>query len=143
MRLPFTPTPPPHPLPPGRPQSKVSEVRSQDVYAVIVSPTRELATQISEVLDTFLLECPQFSRQLVIGGSGCTPAQDARRLAERGANIIVATPGRLHDLLQRKDTGQRLQAAVKALVRKRALRGGEGRVGCELVKGRGMGRVDR
>ncbi|KAF0308629.1 ATP-dependent RNA helicase DDX55 [Amphibalanus amphitrite] len=95
-------------------QSKVTEVRKQDVYAVVVSPTRELATQIAEVLNQFLLETPQFSRQLVIGGVS-SAAQDARRLAEHGANIVVATPGRLHDLLQRKETGPRLQAAVKAL----------------------------
>ncbi|XP_043190907.1 ATP-dependent RNA helicase DDX55-like isoform X1 [Amphibalanus amphitrite] len=94
--------------------SKVTEVRKQDVYAVVVSPTRELATQIAEVLNQFLLETPQFSRQLVIGGVS-SAAQDARRLAEHGANIVVATPGRLHDLLQRKETGPRLQAAVKAL----------------------------
>ena len=93
-------------------------MRKQDVYALIVSPTRELATQICEVLDALLLESPQFSRHLVMGGGDRTPAQDGRRLTEHGANILVATPGRLHDLLQRRDTGPPLQAAVKALVRR-------------------------
>ena len=82
---------------------------------MVVSPTRELATQIAEVLDAFLREVPRFSRQLVMGGVS-SAAQDARRLTEHGANIVVATPGRLHDLLQNRETGARLQTALRTLV---------------------------
>jgi len=92
--------------------SKCEKVRKQDVYALIISPTRELATQICEVLDALLKEVPQFSRQLLIGGT--SPDADLRRLAEEGGNILVATPGRLHDLLERREAS-RLQAAVKTL----------------------------
>ncbi|XP_037091651.1 ATP-dependent RNA helicase DDX55-like [Pollicipes pollicipes] len=93
--------------------SKCMAVRKHDVYAVIISPTRELATQICEVLDVFLLELPQFSRQLFIGGTN--PATDVQKLSEEGSNIIVATPGRFHDLLERRESGARLQAALRCL----------------------------
>lgn len=109
-------------MPPLSRQNKCTDVRKQDVYAVIVSPTRELASQICEVLEVLLERLPQFSRQLLVGGGSA--ALDVQRLVERGANIIVATPGRLHDLLQRKETAARLQAALRCLVSQLARRCG-------------------
>lgn len=64
--------------------------------AIIISPTRELATQISEILEKFLEKIPSLKQVLLVGG--VTVKEDAENL-KRGVNIIVATPGRLEDIL--------------------------------------------
>jgi len=66
--------------------------------ALILLPTRELAMQVEKA---FLAIRPssQQSVALVVGGMAERAQIDAIR---RGARLIVATPGRLEDLLQRK-----------------------------------------
>ena len=66
--------------------------------ALVLAPTRELAKQIADQLDiytkgTHLKVC------LVVGGAGIS-AQIKRM--ERGVSLLVATPGRLIDLLDRR-----------------------------------------
>ena len=85
-----------------------------EIGSIIISPTRELATQISNVLSHFLQEIPSLKQILLVGGT--TVKEDVERL-KKGANIIVCTPGRLEDLLSRcKEVN--LVASVKSLVRK-------------------------
>ncbi|KAF8094735.1 hypothetical protein N665_0354s0024 [Sinapis alba] len=72
---------------------------SRAVYplAVILSPTRELASQIHD-------EAKKFSYQTgvkVVVAYGGTPINQQLRELERGVDILVATPGRLNDLLER------------------------------------------
>ncbi|CAN6905190.1 unnamed protein product [Brassica oleracea] len=72
---------------------------SRTVYplAVILSPTRELASQIHD-------EAKKFSYQTgvkVVVAYGGTPINQQLRELERGVDILVATPGRLNDLLER------------------------------------------
>ncbi|KAK4544357.1 ATP-dependent RNA helicase dbp4 [Oleoguttula mirabilis] len=59
--------------------------------AMIISPTRELAIQIFEVLRTIGRKGHLFAAGLVIGGKGLQEEQDA--LARM--NIVVCTPGRI------------------------------------------------
>ena len=86
--------------------------RRFEVGGLVISPTRELALQTSVVLEKFLrnMEVP-YRQVLVIGGTSI--AQDTARLMEEGANIIIATPGRLEDLLTRREVA--LPAALKSL----------------------------
>ena len=65
--------------------------------ALVLAPTRELALQVTEELS--LLGAPKGVRAEAAYG-GAPVAAQARRL--RGAHIVVATPGRLHDLVQRR-----------------------------------------
>jgi len=67
------------------------------VKAIVLSPTRELALQIHE---TFLMMSAgsQVRAAVVIGGVGENSQLTAIR---RGAQVIVATPGRLYDFLSR------------------------------------------
>ncbi|WP_413782764.1 DEAD/DEAH box helicase [Thalassovita sp.] len=65
---------------------------------LILAPTRELAKQISDTLTAFVQGMP-LKVALVVGGLSINP--QAKRL-ERGVDILVATPGRLMDLLDRK-----------------------------------------
>ncbi|KIC49269.1 DEAD/DEAH box helicase [Tateyamaria sp. ANG-S1] len=62
---------------------------------LILAPTRELAGQIAAVLR----EMTSMRVQIVVGGVSINP--QIQRLA-KGADILVATPGRLLDLVDRK-----------------------------------------
>ena len=65
------------------------------IRALILTPTRELAIQIAESFSAYGRNLSL--RNLVIfGGVGQTPQTDA---IKRGADILVATPGRLLDLM--------------------------------------------
>uniref|UniRef100_A0A3B3QQ73 ATP-dependent RNA helicase n=1 Tax=Paramormyrops kingsleyae TaxID=1676925 RepID=A0A3B3QQ73_9TELE len=63
------------------------KLKKMQVGALIVTPTRELAIQISEVVGGFLRRFPQFSQILLIGGSN--PAEDVEKLKTHGLNTIL------------------------------------------------------
>lgn len=72
--------------------------RPGQVRALVLSPTRELAAQIGESLAAYGRGC-QVSHTVVFGGVGQSgQVRDLRR----GVDILVATPGRLEDLLQQR-----------------------------------------
>lgn len=76
--------------------------KANEVAAIILSPTRELAAQTNAVLQP-LAEALKFTHRLLIGGSdGASAEQDAQALKTTGAHIIIATPGRLLELFERK-----------------------------------------
>ena len=68
--------------------------KSAPARAVIVSPTRELAAQIHSQIEQ-LAKPATFSTVCVYGGV----PKDAQRAALKTAHIVVATPGRLNDLI--------------------------------------------
>ncbi|XP_071789913.1 ATP-dependent RNA helicase DDX55-like [Asterias amurensis] len=88
-------------------------LKKNEVGAFVLTPTRELALQIDEVLSEFTSSLPQFTQHLVVGGSNLT--NDIKQIQEKGANIIVATPGRLEDLFTRKEFGLNLPSMVRSL----------------------------
>jgi superfamily II DNA/RNA helicase len=63
---------------------------------LVLVPTRELAMQVADVL-TPLARAEHLSLVLVAGGMSYTPQL---RALKRGVDIVIATPGRLIDLLQ-------------------------------------------
>ena len=65
---------------------------------LVLAPTRELAVQISEVIAP-LARTVGLNSQVVAGGMSYTTQQAALK---RGVPIVVATPGRLEDLLKKK-----------------------------------------
>lgn len=67
----------------------------RQITALIVAPTRELAIQIKDCFDAYGANLSQ--RSLVIFG-GVGQAPQTREL-EKGIDILVATPGRLLDLI--------------------------------------------
>ncbi|MES1217078.1 MAG: DEAD/DEAH box helicase [Bacteroidota bacterium] len=67
--------------------------------ALVVCPTRELCMQITKDLDSFKKKSTPVSVTAVYGGTSIT--QQIRDL-KRGTHIVVATPGRLIDLIERK-----------------------------------------
>jgi ATP-dependent RNA helicase DeaD len=67
--------------------------------ALIVCPTRELCLQIAKDLDTFKNKKDHIMVTAVYGGSSIS---DQIRSLKKGTHIVVATPGRLIDLIERK-----------------------------------------
>ncbi|WP_245851794.1 DEAD/DEAH box helicase [Mobilicoccus massiliensis] len=65
--------------------------------ALVLSPTRELAMQISDALQP-LVHVLGLRHKLVAGGMPYPPQFDA---LERGVDVLIATPGRLNDLIER------------------------------------------
>jgi ATP-dependent RNA helicase DeaD len=69
------------------------------VQGLILAPTRELCLQITGDLNRFLGEEPHLNIVAVYGGASI---QEQVRALKRNAHIVVATPGRLVDLLERR-----------------------------------------
>lgn len=63
---------------------------------LVLSPTRELAKQISTVFEAI---APHFTALCVYGGTPYGPMEGTLR---RGCDIIIGTPGRVKDLLERQ-----------------------------------------
>lgn len=74
--------------------SSLSKARSNGIKAVIVSPTRELAVQIYDQL--VALATPAGLQVVCVYGG---VPKDPQVAACRKAHIVVATPGRLNDLI--------------------------------------------
>nr|XP_061800726.1 ATP-dependent RNA helicase DDX55-like [Nerophis lumbriciformis] len=89
------------------------KLKKMQVGALVVTPTRELAIQIGEVIGRFLQRFPQFTQMLMIGGNN--PMEDVEKFKKNGANIVVGTPGRLEDMFRRKCNGVDLAGSVKSL----------------------------
>ncbi len=68
------------------------------VQALILTPTRELAMQVSEAMKTFITSERRSPILTVYGGQSID--QQIRRL-ESGVPIVVGTPGRVIDLINR------------------------------------------
>ncbi len=65
------------------------------VRALILTPTRELATQVAESVKIYGKYLP-FTSTVIFGGVGVNPQIATLR---RGVDIVIATPGRLLDLI--------------------------------------------
>jgi len=79
-------------------------VKSEGPYGLIVCPSRELARQIHQVMCYYSshLEAagyPSLRFALCIGG---LPARDTLNVLWKGCHALIATPGRLMDMLQKK-----------------------------------------
>ena len=69
--------------------------RRQGIKALILTPTRELALQISECIDDYSKHT-RIRHGVIFGGVNQRPQVD---LLRKGIDILVATPGRLLDLM--------------------------------------------
>nr|CAH7729712.1 unnamed protein product [Callosobruchus chinensis] len=75
--------------------------QKHQIGAIVISPTRELATQTKDVLDVLLKHISNLTRVVIVGGKSVE--EDVRSFKANGGNILICTPGRLEDLLTRKD----------------------------------------
>lgn len=82
----------------GLPLLQLIKSDNQNVQVVILVPTRELGHQIFSNMETFAKYLPEISIAATCGGIPIKP-QIERLL--KSAHIIIATPGRLIDLIKR------------------------------------------
>lgn len=82
----------------GIPLAEKLDPNLKELQALVLSPTRELALQIQQSLNSFLEPLGYFS-MTVYGGQSYT---DQKAKLKRKPQIIIATPGRLVDLLNQK-----------------------------------------
>ncbi|TMM31208.1 DEAD/DEAH box helicase [Polaribacter aestuariivivens] len=83
----------------GLPLLQLIDTKNENIQAVILAPTRELGQQIHSNLEAFSKHSPDISIAVVCGGIPIKPQID--RLKEK-THIVVATPGRLADLVKRE-----------------------------------------
>lgn len=84
----------------GIPLLELMDTSSKDTQALILAPTRELAQQICRQIDAMSQKMGRLNVVPVFGGANIIgQIKDIRR----GAQVIVATPGRLMDLMKRRE----------------------------------------
>ncbi len=71
---------------------------SEGPFALVLTPTRELALQVAEAFTSFAAHLPDFSVLPIYGGQSYGPQLGGLR---RGAQVVVGTPGRVIDHLKR------------------------------------------
>jgi len=76
-----------------------TKTKNRHVNILIVVPTRELAIQVGEVVQQFALSLPERIKALAVyGGVSINP----QMINMQGVNVLVATPGRLLELVDSK-----------------------------------------
>ena len=74
--------------------NRITQTKSQGINTLIIAPTRELVLQIDQQIEGFSYFCGATSLAVYGGGEGAAFDQQKAALVQ-GADIIVATPGRL------------------------------------------------
>ena len=82
----------------GIPLLERIDTSHRDTQALVLSPTRELCLQIADDIRDFSKYMDGIHVEAVYGGAAIEPQV---RALKKGVNIIVATPGRLVDLMHR------------------------------------------
>ncbi|MBL7862925.1 MAG: DEAD/DEAH box helicase [Cyclobacteriaceae bacterium] len=83
----------------GLPLLELVDENLRSTQALVIAPTRELSVQITNDLENFSKSFKRLNIVTVYGGASI---RDQIVKVKRGAQIIIATPGRLMDLLSRK-----------------------------------------
>ena len=83
----------------GLPVLQKIDASRSETQALILCPTRELCLQIADDLESYSKYLPGVRVLPVYGGAGIEPQI---RTLKRGVQVIVATPGRLIDLMERR-----------------------------------------
>jgi ATP-dependent RNA helicase DeaD len=83
----------------GLPLIELIDEKDRTTQALVLAPTRELSVQITTDLENFSKSVKDLNIVTVYGGASIS---DQIRKVKRGAQIIVATPGRLIDLIERR-----------------------------------------
>jgi ATP-dependent RNA helicase DeaD len=82
----------------GLPLIELTDFSSRDVQAVVLCPTRELCVQITKDFESYAKNYRDTNIVAVYGGASI---DTQIRQIKKGAQIIVATPGRMADMVNR------------------------------------------
>ena len=83
----------------GLPLLQLTDASDASVQALVMAPTRELGQQIAKQFDAFSTHLPKLNIEVVYGGAAIT---NQIKALKRPTQIVVATPGRLLDLIRRR-----------------------------------------
>ena len=83
----------------GLPALAKIDVTIRKPQLMVLAPTRELAIQVAEAIETFAKDMKGLKVATLYGGQSYQPQFQQ---LERGAQVVVGTPGRLMDHLRRK-----------------------------------------
>ena len=83
----------------GLPLLQLIDLDNTNVQTLILAPTRELGQQIYKNLISFAASCPKITIASVCGGIPIKPQIERLKTT---THIVVATPGRLVDLMERE-----------------------------------------
>ncbi|RZS93514.1 DEAD/DEAH box helicase [Aquimarina brevivitae] len=83
----------------GFPLIEKTNADSKITQGLILSPTRELCLQITNELKNYAKFIPQLNVTAIYGGASIT---DQAKQIKKGSQIVVATPGRMQDMINRK-----------------------------------------
>ncbi|MFT6248264.1 MAG: ATP-dependent RNA helicase DeaD [Cognaticolwellia sp.] len=83
----------------GLPALAKIDVTLRKPQLMVLAPTRELAIQVAEAIETFAKDMKGLKVATLYGGQSYQPQFQQ---LERGAQVVVGTPGRLMDHLRRK-----------------------------------------
>lgn len=86
------------------------EAGNRNTQVLVLAPTRELALQVAEACQRYAKHMPDFHVLPIYGGSSY---ETQTRALRRGAQVVVGTPGRVMDLIRRKNLDL---SGLKALV---------------------------
>ncbi|MBS9774363.1 MAG: DEAD/DEAH box helicase [Tenacibaculum sp.] len=78
---------------------ELADLTNMNTQAIILSPTRELAVQIGKNIEDFSKYIPNLKTVTVYGGANID--EQIRKL-KKGAHIVIGTPGRTVDLINRR-----------------------------------------
>ena len=76
------------------------EAGNRNTQVLVLAPTRELALQVAEACQRYAHHMPDFHVLPIYGGSSY---ETQTRALRRGAQVVVGTPGRVMDLIRRKN----------------------------------------
>ena len=82
----------------GLPLLAIVDADERDVQALVLAPTRELAMQSAQAIEDFAARTARLDVVPVYGGSPYGPQIGALK---RGAQVVVGTPGRVIDLIEK------------------------------------------
>ena len=83
----------------GFPMLQKIDINSRTTQGLILSPTRELCLQITNELKLYGKYCSGLNVVAIYGGASIS---EQANQVKRGAQVIVATPGRMKDMISRK-----------------------------------------
>ena len=86
------------------------EAGNRNTQILVLAPTRELALQVAEACQRYAHHMPDFHVLPIYGGASY---ETQTRALRRGAQVVVGTPGRVMDLIRRKNLDL---SGLKALV---------------------------
>ena len=84
----------------GLPAIQLTDISDRNTQTIILSPTRELCIQITRDLEKYAKYTKGIQVLAVYGGSDI---QKQIRTLRKGVHIVVATPGRAKDLINRRE----------------------------------------